>query len=189
MDELYIKTSNDWRKWLKKNHNQSNGVWLVFFKKETGKPCLDYEASVEEALCFGWIDSLVKKIDDERYVRKFTPRNDKSIWSELNKRRVKKVIKEGRMTSFGLSKVNAAKKSGIWKKKIKLPEISDDIPKDFIVSLRKNESAKVNFKKLSPSHKKRYYLWINQAKKKDTGIKRINESGKLLSKNLKLGLK
>jgi uncharacterized protein YdeI (YjbR/CyaY-like superfamily) len=189
MDELYIKTNSEWRKWLSKNYNKSNGVWLVFFKRETGKLSLNYNAAVEEALCFGWIDSLVKKIDKEKYVRKFTLRNNNSVWSELNKRRVQKVIKEGRMTSFGLEKVTAAKKSGIWNKKIKLPEISDDIPKEFIAALKKNKKANENFEKLAHSHKKRYFLWINQARKKDTKEKRINESVNLLSKNLKLGLK
>jgi len=189
MDELDIKSSSEWRKWLSKNHKNSKGVWLVFYKRETGRPSLDYEISVEEALCFGWIDSLVKKLDEKRYVRKFTPRNEKSVWSDLNKKRVKKVIKEGRMTKAGLQKIEAAKQNGSWSKRLKGIEISYDTPKDFITALVKNKKAKENFDKLPPSHKKRYYMWINIAKKKETKAKRIAESVELLSKNTDLGLK
>ena len=83
--QLYFKTSDEWRQWLKSHHDKENEVWLIFYKKGTGKPSMEYEASVEEALCFGWIDSIIKKINDEIYVRKFTPRKDNSLWSELNK--------------------------------------------------------------------------------------------------------
>lgn len=189
MDELYIKTNSKWRNWLKKNHKKSNGIWLIYYKKETGKPSLDYNDTVEEAICFGWIDSLVKKIDKSRYARKFTPRNAKSLWSEPNKRRVKKVIKEGRMTKFGMEKISAAKRNGTWSKKIETPKISYDEPKDFILALNKSKKARENFEMFPPSHKKRYYMWINIAKRKETREKRIQESVKLLSKNLKLGLK
>lgn len=189
MKKLYVKTGKEWRKWLQKNHDKVKEVWLIFYKKDTGKPSIDYNNSVEEALCFGWIDSLVKKIDEEKYVRKFTPRNNNSVWSELNKQRVKKVIKEGRMTEFGLEKITAAKKTGAWNKKIKVPDISEAIPKEFVAALKKNKAAKESFDNLSPSHQKRYNMWINQAKKKETKEKRIKETIQLLSKNSKLGLK
>jgi len=189
LKRLYVKSTNEWRKWLAKNHNKVGEVWLIFFKKKTGKPSIDYEDAVEEALCFGWIDSLVKKIDEERYVRKLTPRKDNSVWSESNKKRVKKVIKEGRMTKFGLRKIIAAKKSGAWNKKIKVPEISEAIPKDFVTASKKNKKAKDNFDKTTLSHKKRYYMWINLARKKETKEKRIKESIKMLGQEKKLGLK
>jgi len=92
MKLLYVKTAQEWRKWLSHNHDTETEVWLVFFKKETGEPSLQYESSVEEALCFGWIDSIIKKLDDNRYVRKFTPRKNSSKWSELNKKRVARLI-------------------------------------------------------------------------------------------------
>jgi uncharacterized protein YdeI (YjbR/CyaY-like superfamily) len=189
MKQLYIKTRSEWRKWLQKNYNKVDELWLIFYKKETGKLSIDYEAAVEEALCFGWIDSLVRKIDEEKYVRKFTPRKKNSLWSELNKNRVKKIIKEGRMTEFGLEKINAAKKSGAWNRIIEPPKISYDAPKEFISALSKNKKAKSNFDKFSPSDKKRYYMWINIAKKKETKERRIKESIELLSKNKELGLK
>ena len=189
MDELYIQTRSEWRKWLSKNHKISKGVWLVFYKKETGIPSLDYDAAVEEALCFGWIDSLVKKIDEKKYARKLTPRNSKSIWSELNKKRVAKMIKEGRMTKAGLVKIEIAKQNGFWNKELKSIEISYDTPEDFITALARNKKAKENFNKIPPSHKKRYYMWINIAKKKETRERRIKDSIVLLSNNKKLGLK
>ena len=189
MKQLYLRTDIKWRKWLTKNHDKVEEVWLIFYKKITGKPSIDYDAAVEEALCFGWIDSLVKKIDEERYVRKFTPRKEKSVWSELNKKRVKKVIKEGRMTEFGMEKITLAKKNGMWNKKIEPPKITYEAPKDFISALRKNKKAKINFEKFSPSDKKRYYTWINIAKKKETRERRIKESIKFLLKEEKLGMK
>jgi uncharacterized protein YdeI (YjbR/CyaY-like superfamily) len=189
MKKLYIKNRNEWRKWLQKYHGKVNELWLIFYKKKTGKPTIDYESAVEEALCFGWIDSIVKKIDEEKYLRKFTPRKNNSVWSGPNKKRVKKLIKEGRMTEFGLEKINAAKKSGWWNKIIEKPKISYDAPKDFIVALNKNKKAKSNFDKFSYSDKKRYYMWINIAKKKETKQRRIKESIELLNKNKELGLK
>jgi uncharacterized protein YdeI (YjbR/CyaY-like superfamily) len=187
--QLYIKTRSEWRKWLSKNHSKVSELHLIFYKKETGKISMDYDATVEEALCYGWIDSIVHKIDEQRYSRKFTPRNNNSVWSESNKRRVKKLIKEGSMTEFGLEKINAAKKSGWWNKIIEKPKISYDAPKEFVVALNKNKKAKSNFDKLSYSDKKRYYMWINIAKRKETKQRRIKESIELLNKNNELGLK
>ncbi len=189
MHQLYFKTNSEWRKWLSKNHSKVKEVWLIFYKKEAKKLSINYGTAVEDALCFGWIDSLIKKIDDKRYVRKFTPRNIKSVWSDSNKKRVSKVIKEGRMTEYGLEKINIAKKNGSWNKKIKTPKISYEVPNDFIALLDKNKRAKINFERLTLSHKKRYYLWINIAKKKETRELRIKESIELLSKNKELGLK
>ena len=188
MKRLYVKSGTEWRKWLQKNHNKVVEVWLIFYKKETGKPSIDYETAVEEALCFGWIDSLVKKIDEQRYSRKFTPRKDNSVWSESNKKRVKKVIKEGGMTEYGLNKVKAAKKSGKWYEDAS-PDISFNIPTDFEKALKKNNKAKENFKKLSPTHKKYYIGWIATAKREKTIEKRIEESIKMLNQGKKLGLK
>jgi hypothetical protein len=96
MKQVYVSTRGQWRRWLAENHDkEENGIWLVFYKKETGRPSLEYEESVEEALCFGWIDSIIKRIDDDKYCRKFTPRKDDSRWSNTNKERVEKIIKEG----------------------------------------------------------------------------------------------
>jgi uncharacterized protein YdeI (YjbR/CyaY-like superfamily) len=188
MKQLYVSNRDKWREWLERNYATENGIWLVFYKKETSKPTIDYEAAVEEALCFGWIDSIIKKIDDEKYVRKFTPRKDKSYWSELNKKRVRKIIKEGRMTTAGLVKIKAAKKSGLWEQTGR-PNISLDMPLEFTRALDKNKKAKENFKKLAPSYRKYYIGWITTAKRDETKEKRIRESIQLLEQGKRLGLK
>lgn len=161
---------------------------MVFFKKETRKPSIEYESAVEEALCFGWIDSVIKKIDASKYARKFTPRKDKSNWSELNKRRAEKMIREGRMTKFGLAKIELAKKSGNWDKE-EMNDISFALPPEFKKALARNKKAKEHFEKLAPTYQKHYIVWIAVAKRKETRAKRIKESIALLEKGKKLGLK
>ncbi len=185
---LYVTNRDEWNKWLSKHHNAEKEVWLIFFKKETRKPSMEYESAVEEALCFGWIDSVVKKIDDSKYARKFTPRKDKSNWSELNKKRAKKMIREGRMTEFGLVKINIAKKAGNWDK-AERPNISFDLPPEFEQALAQNKKANEHFVKLAPTYQKHYIGWITVAKRQETKVKRIKESIALLEKGEKLGLK
>jgi uncharacterized protein YdeI (YjbR/CyaY-like superfamily) len=189
MKNVYVKNRNQWRNWLEKNHDkEEKGIWLVFYKKKTNKPSLDYEDAVEEALCFGWIDSIIKKIDEEKYARKFTPRNDKSLWSELNKKRVNKMIKEGKMTDAGLAKIQKAKKTGLWQKEPR-PQISLDMPPEFAKALAKNKKAKENFDALAASYRKYYIGWIAIAKRPQTKNRRIAESIALLEQGKKLGLK
>ena len=189
MKNVYVKNRKQWRNWLTKNHDkETEGIWLIFYKKNTGQLTLDYEESVEEALCFGWIDSIIKKIDDEKYVRKFTPRKDKSQWSELNKKRTDKMIKEGRMTEIGLAKITEAKKSGIWRQDSR-PSISFDLPSEFAEVLASNKKAKENFEGLASSYQKQYIAWITAAKRPETKKKRIIESIALLEQGKKLGIK
>ncbi|UCE08612.1 MAG: YdeI/OmpD-associated family protein [bacterium] len=188
MKRVHFKTSDEWREWLKSNHDKENEMWLIFFKKETGEPSIEYEAAVEEALCFGWIDSIIKKIDEKRYVRKFTPRKDSSKWSELNKNRIAKLIKNNRMTEVGLVKIETAKRNGLWDKPDR-PNIQFDIPKEFQSALNKNQKAKENFNQLAPTYQKQYIGWIVIAKRQETRERRIKESIDLLEKGQKLGLK
>jgi len=100
---LYVTNRADWRKWLKKNHKKEPEIWLIYFRKSTGKPRIEYSDAVEEALCYGWIDSIEKRIDEERLAQRFTPRRPNSNWSESNKERMKKLIKNGKMTPAGLA--------------------------------------------------------------------------------------
>jgi len=188
MKQLYVTNRDQWRDWLSENHATEVGIWLVFYKKDTSKPTIAYEAAVEEALCFGWIDSIIKKIDAARYARKFTPRSEKSNWSPLNKKRANKMIKQGRMTEVGLAKIKAAKKSGLWDKDPR-PEISVDVPPEFAKALARNKKAKESFDKLAPSYRKHYIGWITVAKRPETKKRRIAESIALLEKGQKLGLK
>jgi uncharacterized protein YdeI (YjbR/CyaY-like superfamily) len=188
MKQLYFKTSQKWREWLANNNDKETEIWLIFFKKNTGKPSMEYESSVEEALCFGWIDSIIKKIDESKYARKFTPRKDNSNWSEVNKKRVDRLIKNRRMTDIGLAKIEAAKQNGQWDKPGR-PDISFEIPEELKKALDKNSVAKEYFEQLAPTYQKQFMGWIVIAKRPETKEKRINESIKLLAKGQKLGLK
>lgn len=128
MKQILVTIRRQWRRWLTGNHDREvKGIWLVFNKKNTGRPSLEYEESVEEALCSGWIDSIIKRIDEGKYCRKFTPRKDDSNWSTTNKKGVEKIIKEGNMTEFGLAKVEAAKRLGCWEKDSR-PAVRTDVP-------------------------------------------------------------
>jgi uncharacterized protein YdeI (YjbR/CyaY-like superfamily) len=160
----------------------------VFYKKKTGRSSLEYEQSVEEALCFGWIDSIIKRIDGESYCRKFTPRKDNSQWSSTNKKRVEKIINERRMTQFGLCKVKAAKKSGNWNLQSG-PPIHMAIPTELSKVLSENSKAKIFFEQLAPTYQKHFIAWIAAAKRAETKAKRVTESVILLEKGERLGLK
>jgi len=188
IDELHMASGDDWRTWLEKNHNTKREVWLVFYKKHTEKPSISYENAVEEALCFGWIDSIVKRIDDAKFVRKFTPRKPDSKWSELNKKRANKMIDQGKMTKAGLALISQAKDRGQWLK-------SRQLKKDFAVpkyvehALQSNDKALSNFRKLAPSYKRQYIGWVDSAKKEETRRRRLAEVIRILERNEKLGLK
>jgi len=188
MTHLLCKTIEEWRKWLKQNHHKVDEVWLVFYKKGTGEQALDYWAALDEALCFGWIDSLIKKIDDTKHARKFTPRNQISKWSESNKKRVERLIKDGRMTEAGLAVVKAAKANGCWDKPDRPPTVTE-VPAELSAALRQNKKALAIFNKLAPSHQKQYIIWIAMAKRPETRDMRIREAIDLLEKGQKLGLK
>jgi len=188
MKLVHITTRSEWRRWLTENHDRErDGIWLVFHRKETGRPSLGYEDSVEEALCFGWIDGIIKRVDDDTYCRKFTPRKDNSRWSNTNKKRVEKVIKEGRMTEFGLAKVEAAKKSGRWRIDPR-PALSLEIPQELSEALAQNGGAKEFFEKLAPPYRKQFIGWLVTAKRPETRAKRLKQSLTLLAKGEKLGL-
>lgn len=188
MKYLECKSNKEWTGWLKKNHKTENLVWLVFYKKDKSDFILDYEFAVEEALCYGWIDSIIKKIDDEKYCRKFTIRKEKSNWSEPNKKRVAKLLKEKRMQPAGKRLIDIAKKNGTWDKK-NVQDVSKEVSEEFQSALDKNKTAGKFFDELNKSDKRPFILWINSAKKEETKSKRIKESIKLLSKKEKLGLR
>jgi len=184
-----VKNRAEWRDWLAANHDQETEIWLVYYKKGTGIASIDYEASIEEALCYGWVDSIIKKIDDTKYARKFTPRKDDSKWSPSNIKRVKKLLKEGLMTEHSLRKIEAAKRSGKWDDPAQRPELSYEMSAEFAEALKKNEQARETFEKLAPTHQKQYLGWIEVAKRPETRQKRIAESIRLLAEGQRLGLK
>ena len=185
MNRLYVTNREEWRLWLEKNHGKEKEVWLVFYKKHTGKPIIPYDDSVEEALCFGWIDSIIKRIDDEKFARKFTPRKDCSKWSELNKKRAKKMLRDGRMTEAGLVKINVSL-DGENKETKRIPAKGKPvIPDDIAAALRVNKKAWENFKNFAPGYQRLYIGWITSAKREETRKKRLKEALDLIAKNKK----
>ena len=135
-DPLLFENKKEWRKWLEKNHAKLNEIWLIHYKKSSNKKSINHYDAVEEALCFGWIDSTLKKIDEERYILRYTPRKRKSVWSKINKETAEKMILQGKMTESGLVKINLAKKHGLWKtaytNKVK-EKLPSDLKKALIV--------------------------------------------------------
>lgn len=189
MNTITMKSRAEWRTWLSENHERSAGVWLMYYKKGANQHSVEYEASVEEALCFGWVDSIIRKLDEEKYVRKFTPRNEKSRWSALNKKRAEKMIHEGFMTQHGMKKIEAARQNGSWGAKEQRPVLKFERLPEFAAALQKSKKARETFDRLAWTHQKQYLGWIETAKRPETRERRIAESVKMLEREEKLGLK
>jgi len=178
---LYVTSRDKWRDWLSTHGQSETEVWLIYYKKDSGRPRIPYDHAVEEALCFGWIDSIVKRMDDQKFAQKFTPRRAGSRWSALNTRRVRKLIQEGRMTEVGLAKVDAAILSD---KARAIPGDSDvDLPLFIKQALMSNATAWKNFRSLSPSRRNAYVRLITDAKKEETRDRRLLEVISRLEQN------
>ena len=183
LEQLFFENREAFRNWLEQHHESSPGIWMVYYKKHTDQPCIAYREALEEALCFGWIDSTLKKVDEERYLRKFTPRRKGSKWSQVNIRIAQALIREGKMTRAGLGKwENHEPLKELPGKEIPLPEFLRE-------AFARNKPALENFQNLAPSYRRQYILWITTAKTPETVQKRINESIGLLKENRKLGMK
>jgi uncharacterized protein YdeI (YjbR/CyaY-like superfamily) len=169
----YFKNRNEFRKWLEKNHAKQTELWILFFKVHTKKKCLRYAEAVEESLCFGWIDGIVKRIDDERHAQRFTPRKSKSIWSKVNKERAKRMIDAGKMTEAGLIKIKEAQKSGWWQNAYTTTQRDHDMSQEMKKALMSNRFAWKNFQNFTKSAQNLYIFWVNLAKREETKKKRI----------------
>lgn len=194
LEHIFFNSRESFRSWLEKNHDRSSGVWMIFYKKHANIECIKYNEALEEALCFGWIDSIIKKIDNDQYVRKFTPRTNTTKWSELNKKIVLALIKKGKMTEEGLKKIDIYLKTGKvdWESKDLKREKEKkefDVPDFILKEFTKNEPALTNFNNLSQTYRRHYILWITNAKREETILNRLKESIELLKENRKLGLK
>lgn len=178
---LYITKGEKWRSWLAKNYNKEKEIWLIYYKKSSGKPRIPYNSAVEEALCYGWIDSIIKKLDEERFVQRFTPRNPKSTISEMNLARIKNLIKKKKMTPAGLKVIKNSLKNNPYKKFI--------VPKDILKEIKKNKQTWINFQNLPESYKKIRIAYIEGVRKrsKKEFNKRLNNFIKLTSKNKRFG--
>ena len=179
---LLVTSRRQWRAWLTKHHSSSPGVWLVFYKAHTGLSSIPYEDAVHEALCFGWIDSLVKRLDDDRYAIKVTPRQRTSKWSDLNRRRWARLKAAGLLTSAGLA---AGPTNNTYAPRPVVPELPAYIAK----ALKTNRRAWEFFRELAPTYRRNFVVWIHTAKRPETRDKRIRESISLLAAGKKLGLK
>jgi len=188
-NQFHPKTRHAWRKWLEKNHAVAPGIWLIYYKKDTGKRRLSYAEAVEEALCFGWIDSLPRKLDEERTMLKFTPRKPKSVWSELNKKRIEQLIYAGLMTKAGLLRIELAKKNGSWDTLTNSDQHANKntLPPDLEKALKKNKKALENFNAFSHSYRKRFFYWIDSAKRDETRKARIEQTILMAAANKKPG--
>ena len=171
---LYVTSGEEWRAWLTKHYQSETEVWLIYYKKHSGRPRISYDQAVEEALCFGWIDSIVKRIDDEKFAQKFTPRSDSTKWSALNKQRLRKLISEGRMTEPGLAKIDLAMLGEEAPAKQHTGDV--DLPRSVKQALMANAKAWENFRSLTPSRRRAYIRLIMDAKKEETRERRHSRS-------------
>ena len=169
---LYVTDREEWRAWLAKHHASENEVWLIYYKKESGQPRIPYDHAVEEALCFGWIDSIVKTVDDEKFMQRFTPRRAGSQWSALNKRRVSDLIRNGRMTDAGLAKIDATARRS--KRRVNSTD-AVEIPRVIKQALMARTQAWKNFQSLTPSRQRAYVRLITDAKQEETRERRVRE--------------
>jgi len=177
---LKAEDRDAWGLWLRENHEAEREVWLLFYKKHAGKRSVSYDEAVEVALCYGWIDSIIRRVDDESYAQKFTPRKPGSTWSESNLARMKRLIDQGRVTDTGMTVYT--NRSPERPDTEKLRERSLDVPSDFEASLKGNKLAWKNFQHFPPSHRKQYLLWIMSAKRPETRQKRILEAVNMIAK-------
>lgn len=180
---LYFKNAQEWREWLHDNHHSSKGVHLIFYKVSSDTESMRWEDAVQVAICYGWIDSTVKKLDDERRRQMFTPRKDKSVWSKLNKTYIEKLIADNLMHESGLKKIETAKQNGSWESLDAVESL--EMPKDLEAAFSKNKKALDHYNNFSPSYRKSYLYWLNQAKRAETRTARIVEIISLCQQNIK----
>ncbi len=180
---LDVPSCEAWRKWLAEHHDSVPEVWLVFYKRHKGRPTIDYEDAVDEALCFGWIDSLIRRLDDHRYARKFTPRTPDSRWSTINRRRYARLKAEGRLMPAGIARPPTSRSGDA-------PRLAaTGTPRYIKAALAKHATARKYFESLAPSYRRLYILWIDSAKQEATKLKRLAKAIEMLAAGQKLGLK
>lgn len=187
--KLYVKNRSQWRAWLKKNHLKEPEIWLIFYKKSSGKQRLPYNDAVEEALCFGWIDSILKPVDEFCYAQRFSPRRHNSNLSEMNRERVRRLIKAKKMTKFGLDKIKHELHAH-KEQKTKNPKLKEYVlPNDILRELKKDSVVWKNFRKFPESYKRIRIGWIDNSRKRPETFKtRLNYFIKMTAKNKKFGM-
>lgn len=166
MNTLHVENRSKWRAWLEANCDRATEIWLVYYKKETGRPRVDYGDAVEEAICFGWIDSKIRKLDEARFAQLFTPRTPESRWSPSNIARAKRMIQEGKMTARGLKVFNPARQT---------PSLPTELPALLEEQFKKHTAAWENFRRFTPSYQRLTIGWVASAKKEETRSNRLRQ--------------
>jgi uncharacterized protein YdeI (YjbR/CyaY-like superfamily) len=184
---LRFATRRAWRAWLAKNHARVSGIWLLYYKKHTGRSGVAYADAVEEALCFGWIDGKVRRVDEDSYAQRYTPRSERSVWSELNRRRAQRMIRRGLMTEAGLAKIRSARKSGAWERASR-PSRPPAVPADLRRALASRPEAREHFRALAPSYRTLFIYWVVSAKKPETRERRLARVVEMAAANKKPGM-
>jgi uncharacterized protein YdeI (YjbR/CyaY-like superfamily) len=169
----YPKSQADWRKWLEKNHIRQDAVWVKLYKKGSNKPTINWREAVDEALCFGWIDSIKKTLDDQCSIQFFSKRKPNGTWSKINKEKIEHLIAAGKMTSTGMAYIEAAKQNGSWTLLDEVEELI--IPQDLEKAFKQNKGSKKYFQALNKSTQKNMLKWIALARQPETRQKRILE--------------
>lgn len=182
---ISFNSKREWDVWLGKHYSSSNAVWVRFYKKYSGKQTFTYDEALESALCYGWIDGIVNKYDDESYIQRFTPRRSKSIWSKRNVEIVTRLMNEGKMMPSGIAQVEAAKEDGRWENAYASPA-NIQVPKEFLSLLEKNKKAKTFFETLNKTNKYAIVWNIQTAKKIETKERRMQKYIHMLTKGEKL---
>ncbi|MGE0451353.1 MAG: YdeI family protein [Vicinamibacterales bacterium] len=186
MKMLSVPTVAEWRDWLDAHHASEAEVWLIFHKRHTGVVSIDYKDALDEALCAGWVDSLVKRLDEDRFARKFTPRRADSRWSTINRKRYAELRAAGRLRPGGVARPPTDRGYPPRPASRALPV---SLPAYIQSALKKHPSARRHFDALPPSHRRRYVAWIESAKREETKLRRLNEAIGLLGEGRTLGLK
>lgn len=172
-ESFYPETRQQWRQWLEQNHHKKEAVWLICYKKTTGKPSVSWSDAVDEALCFGWIDSTRRSAGNDSFIQFFTRRKASSTWSKINKEKIERLINEGLMTEAGLSVIELAKKNGSWGILDQVEELV--IFEDLEIAFQQVEGSKEFFLGLSKSVRKSILQWVVTAKRAETRQKRVAE--------------
>ena len=186
MKTLLVNTAAEWREWLETHGASGSEIWLVFHKKGTGVPSLTHKDALDEALCFGWIDSLVKRLDEHRYAFKFTPRRADSRWSPANRTRYAELEAAGRLRPPGVARAPTDRGSAPRPPKRPLPS---KLPPYIQAALDNHPKARGHYDALPAAERRRYVAWIDSAKREETRLRRLNEAIRLLARGQQLGLK
>jgi uncharacterized protein YdeI (YjbR/CyaY-like superfamily) len=179
------RNAAEWRRWLAAHHDSESEVWVVFNKRHTGRASIAYLDALDEALCFGWIDSLVKRLDESRFARKFTPRKPDSKWSDVNRKRYAQLRANGRLMPPGIARQPTARTYAPRPSRSSFSKVPDYIRR----ALRGQPAAQRFFDGLAPSYRRLYVGWIDSAKQRETKLRRLAEAIRLLAAGKKLGLK